>query len=98
MARVGFTQEEADSYTFYKPVGCSNCVGGYKGRMAIHETLFITPEVRNIIFDSTEKIDVDEIRSAAVAHGMSSLRWAGLELVKRGITTVGEVISTTAHD
>jgi type IV pilus assembly protein PilB len=83
LARVGFTQEEADSCTLYKPVGCTSCVGGYKGRTAVHETLFVTPEIRNIILDSMEKIDVEAIRASAIAHGMNRLRRSALELVKR---------------
>ena len=98
LARVGFMQEEADSCTFFKPVGCSRCVGGYKGRIAVHETLFITPEIRNIILDSSSRIDLEAIRFTAIAHGMTSLRQAGLELVKKGVTTVEEVISSTAHE
>jgi len=98
LARLGFTQEEADTYTFYRPIGCPSCVGGYKGRTAIHETLYITPEIRNMIFDSTQKIDVEEIRSAGIAQGMRSLRTSALELVKKGTTTVEEVIAMTAND
>jgi type IV pilus assembly protein PilB len=98
LAKVGFSQDDADRGTFFKAVGCPHCVGGYKGRTAIHETLYVTQRIRDIILDSTSKIDVDEIRAEAVAHGMSSLRVAGLELVKKGVTTIEEVISTTAHE
>ena len=98
LARAGFTLEEADQTQFYSPMGCVNCVGGFKGRTAIHESLFITQEIRDIIFESGERIDTDAIRQASIRHGMQSLRRSGIELVKKGITTVDEIIATTAND
>jgi type IV pilus assembly protein PilB len=98
LAKAGFTQEEADELTVYKPVGCVNCIGGYKGRTAIHESLYFTPEIRDIIVESGERIDIDAIKEAAMRHGMQTLRRSGLELVKRGVTTVEEVIGNTTRD
>src|SRR3989304_5757042 len=34
---IGFTDEDISSGSFFVPVGCSDCIGGYKGRKAIHE-------------------------------------------------------------
>ncbi|MBM2839966.1 MAG: pilB [Bacteroidetes bacterium] len=98
LAREGFSQEEAEGIVVYKPVGCISCIGGYKGRTAIHESLFFTKEIRDIIFNSGETIDLAAIRDSAVRHGMQSLRRSGIELVKRGVTTLQEVITNTAKD
>jgi len=98
LAKTGFTQEEAETTTFYRAVGCINCVGGFKGRTAIHESLYVTQEVRDIILESGDKIDVNAIRDTAVAHGMQTLRQSGIELVKSGITTMDEIISGTTND
>ena len=98
LARLGFTQDDAEEATIYEAVGCQECVGGYKGRVAIHESLYITPEMRELIIESAEKIDVDLIRATAFAHGMQTLRYAGLQLVKKGVTTLEEVASMTVQD
>jgi type IV pilus assembly protein PilB len=98
LARVGFSQEEAEAATFYKPAGCSHCVNGYKGRVAIHESLFITQEIRDLIMESTTKVDVDIVRAAGIRHGMRTLRQSGLALVARGITTIEEVVSSTTSE
>jgi type IV pilus assembly protein PilB len=98
LAHAGFTQDEADHTQFFKPVGCMNCIGGYKGRTAIHESLYITAEIRDVILESGEKIDTDAVKESAVRHGMQTLRRSGIELVKKGVTTVEEVLSTTTSD
>ena len=96
LERIGFTRDEAKDITVYKPVGCVNCIKGYKGRRAIHESLFFSPEVRDIILESGDRIDTNAIRDSAVRNGMQTLRRSGLELVKKGITTIEEVITNTS--
>jgi type IV pilus assembly protein PilB len=98
LAKAGFSQDEADSLTVFQPVGCVNCINGYKGRMAIHESLFFTQEIREIIMESGERIDTNAIREAAKRHGMQTLRRSGLELVKKGTTTLEEIIANTTND
>ncbi|MFN0158407.1 MAG: GspE/PulE family protein [Bacteroidota bacterium] len=98
LERTGFTQQEVMKTQFFKPVGCINCVEGFKGRTAIHESMYVTPEIRIIIGDSTDRIDLEAIRTAALKHGMQSLRRSGIELVKRGITTLDEIVASTSGD
>lgn len=98
LERAGFTAEEIPALRIYRAVGCINCVEGFKGRTAIHESLYISPEVRSMIMDSGERIDTDALRAAGVRQGMQSLRRAGIELVKRGVTTLDEIISSTISD
>jgi type IV pilus assembly protein PilB len=93
--RLGFTEKELKNTTFYKPVGCSECYGGYKGRVAIMEALFITREIRRIILQSKDSVEEEMIREAAERNGMLSLRRSGIERVKSGITTCQEVITAT---
>ncbi len=96
LLRFGLTQQEAESTTIYRAVGCPNCIEGYKGRTAIHESLYISPQIREIILDSKDKINLDAIREEALRHGMQSLRRSGIELVKKGVTTIEEVAATTS--
>ncbi|MDH4069200.1 MAG: ATPase, T2SS/T4P/T4SS family, partial [Ignavibacteria bacterium] len=97
LARLGFSQDDAEEATLFKAVGCPDCVEGYKGRVAIHESLYITPEIRELIIESNDRVDVDLIRATAFAHGMQTLRSSGLQLVKKGITTIEEVASLTVQ-
>ena len=73
----------------YKPVGCVECNGlGFRGRKAITEFLTLTDHIKELILD---RRPTSELRKAAIADGMTSLREAGLEKVLRGETTLREV-------
>jgi type IV pilus assembly protein PilB len=93
--RLGFTEEEIKTTTFYEAVGCDKCYGGYKGRSAIVEALPFTKEIRNLILQSNTKIDEEAIRQQALAGGMLTLRESGRERIKNGSTTCDEVMATT---
>lgn len=95
---LGFSREEIRDIQFYEAVGCPKCAGGYKGRAAIHETLLFTKEVRRKILDSKADIDEDEIRAIASRNGALTLRQAGLERIRQGVTTCEEVAFATASD
>lgn len=95
---LGFTPEEIRQTVFYEAVGCDACHNGYKGRIAIHETLYFTREIRNIIFKTGKEIDEETIRARAIKDGMLTLRAAGRERIKQGLTTMEEVAYATAED
>jgi type IV pilus assembly protein PilB len=100
MARgLGFTDEEIESTTFYKAVGCEKCSGsGYKGRSAIHEALFFSKEIKQMILDSGGDIDEGSIKALAMEQGMLTLRGSGRERIKEGVTTIEEIIAVTRED
>ncbi len=98
LLNVGFTPEEIETTPFYEPVGCPSCVKGYKGRAAIHESLFFSRAVRKAVFDSGDDIDEDKIRNIAISEGMLTLRASARERVKEGVTSVAEVIAATMSD
>ena len=58
--------------------GCPNCVGGYKGRIAIHEVLEITQEIRDAISNGIPK---DELRKLVYSNNTKTLLQDGLEKV-----------------
>jgi len=96
---LGFTDEEIESTTFYKAVGCEKCHQGYRGRAAIMEALYFTPEIRNVILESGTNIDEEAIRKIAVKqNGMLTLRASGRERIKNGTTTLEEVAAITIED
>ncbi len=96
--KFGFTDEDIDSHTLYEAVGCEKCNGGYKGRAAIHEALYFTREVRNMIVKAGGEIDEEAVRVQAIKDGMWTLRRSGIERCKEGRTTMEEVASATTDD
>lgn len=82
--------------TLIKGKGCGSCNNtGYRGRVAIHEVLFVNDELRELI---NEGASVQQLREAAAGQGMIQLMDDGLEKVTRGITTLQEVLrETVAH-
>jgi type IV pilus assembly protein PilB len=93
---VGFKPEEAESVKVFKGVGCSACANtGYRGRMAIHEILYINPELQEAI---VKQRPANEIKEVAIKHGMRTLRQAGLRKVAMGVTTLDEIIRVTFAD
>ncbi|MCX7984216.1 MAG: ATPase, T2SS/T4P/T4SS family [Bacteroidetes bacterium] len=98
LLKFGFTEHEIATHTFYKAVGCEKCNGGYKGRAAIHEALYFTKAIRDIILNSGDKVDESAIREQAIKDGMWSLRRSGMERMKEGVTTIEEVVATTTEE
>jgi len=76
--------------------GCEACrQTGYRGRIAVHELLVIDDTVRSYIMQRT---DAATLREICVARGMSTLRDDGADKVRRGVTSVAEVLRVTAAD
>jgi type IV pilus assembly protein PilB len=98
LLKFGFTEEDIKSHTFYKPVGCDKCNGGYKGRAAIHEALYFTKAIKDIVLNAGDKVDENSIREQASKDGMWTLRRSGMERMKEGATSLEEVISSTVED
>lgn len=98
LEKIGFPKDEIQSIKFYKPVGCLHCIKGYKGRTGIHEALYFTKEIRQMIMDAGSSINEDAIRNMAIKQGMRTLRQSGIELLRRGVSSVEEIAATTAED
>jgi type IV pilus assembly protein PilB len=96
--KLGFTERQIEEVTFYGPVGCEHCLNGYRGRMAIHEALLFTKEIRRMIIQASNDIDEDAIVQEAIKNGMLTLRASGRERVISGQTSLEEVAFTTADD
>jgi type IV pilus assembly protein PilB len=96
--KFGFTEKELKESTIFEPVGCKKCSGGYKGRAAIHEALLFTKEIKQAIINAKTDIDENGIKEIAVKQGMWTLRRSGMERIKRGETSLEEVVATTVED
>lgn len=73
--------------------GCDHCRGtGYKGRVGIFETMIISSKVRDLILKNAT---TEEIEKASVEQGMMTLHGSALSKLRKGMTTVEEVIRET---
>lgn len=69
--------------------GCDRCDhGGYHGRLGIHEMLAATDTLKTLV---KRRATTDEIRSQAIADGMTTLRQDGILKVLQGLTDIHEV-------
>jgi len=99
MKSAGLNIAEWRNFDIYKAVGCEKCnQTGYKGRIAIHEALYFTKEIREIIVRSGIEVDEEKIINQAKKDGSLNLRESGLEKVKAGLTSLEEVILATTID
>jgi len=90
----GIAPAEAAKLTFYKGAGCDTCGGsGYKGRQGLYEVMAMTSSARRMVLKGGS---TEELREQAVKDGMLTLRMDGMLKVKRGITTLEEVVKETA--
>ena len=87
---------QARGWTFKRGIGCAHCRGtGYKGRRAIAQTLAMDVELRSLI---AERASPSQLRAAAKARGLQTLRDAALALVASGTTTLEEANRVTAAE
>jgi type IV pilus assembly protein PilB len=90
---AGFKEIDIDgTWTTYKPVGCSSCNNGYKGRVGIYQVMPITEDMQRLILSDSSALD---IARQAEHEGVRSLRQSGLHKVRMGVTSLEEVLSCT---
>ncbi|WP_439517737.1 type IV-A pilus assembly ATPase PilB [Hydrogenophaga sp.] len=90
---AGFKAEDLDgTWTPYRPVGCSACNNGYKGRVGIYQVMPISEEIQRIILRGGSALDIAQ---QASKEGGRTLRESGLLKVKLGMTSLEEVLSVT---
>lgn len=75
-----------------RPGGCPQCNGtGYKGRIALHEVMYVNRAVRDAI---TAKAGTERIRDVACENGMVDLYESCRQLVLEGTTSIQEMMRT----
>ncbi len=98
MAAAELNIAEWRNFTIYEAAGCDECNGtGYKGRLAIHEALYFTKELRQLIVRAGSDVDEESLKLQAKKDGSLTLREAGLEKVKMGLTSIEEVLAGTSE-
>jgi type IV pilus assembly protein PilB len=96
-----YTNEEMHAFAidrkvgpFFKGAGCDTCAGtGYKGRQGLYEVMALSSPLRRGILKGAS---TEELRDLAVQEGMLTLRMDGMVKVKKGVTTLEEVVKETA--
>jgi len=77
----------------YQAVGCSECLSGYSGRLAIFEVMPISSTLSELVLNHASARILHE---QAVLDGMQTLYQNGLEKVHAGLTTMEEISRVSA--
>ncbi|HVQ43641.1 MAG TPA: GspE/PulE family protein [Candidatus Saccharimonadia bacterium] len=81
------------SFTIYKPVGCRECVKGYKGRIGIYEVFAMTPAMEKLLLGHAT---TSEVQNQASSDGMLTMKQDGYFKVLNALTTLEEVARVAA--
>lgn len=92
LIELGFDKEELDSLVVYEPKGCSDCSGGYKGRVGIYQVMPISEIMSKIVMEGGNAIQLAE---QAKIENINTLRQSGLDKVRQGITSLAELERVT---
>jgi type IV pilus assembly protein PilB len=96
LMEVGFSEQEAQSVACYRGRGCPECNNsGYKGRLALYEVMPLHDELKEMILEGAS---ADELKKTAIRLGMYTLRMSGLAKIKKGITSIEEIVRVTFGD
>ncbi len=80
---------ESDNCTLYKAKGCEKCNGvGYKGRLAVLETLRFTSEMDELLLEGASQ---HLLLEKAIENGFSTMAQSGIRWVRQGKTTLEEI-------
>jgi type IV pilus assembly protein PilB len=91
LLEAGFREEDIDgSWSPYRPIGCSMCNNGYKGRVGIYQVMPVSEEIQRMILNDASAPDI-----ARQSELVRSLRQSGLRKVKQGLTSLDEVLAVT---
>lgn len=93
LAEQGFPSDMLSEIKLFKPVGCEQCTGGYKGRVGIYEVIKISPTISAIIMEGGNSLD---IANQCQKEGYNNLRQSGLIKAMNGMTSLKEVNRVTS--
>ena len=79
LLEAGFTAAQlAEPFELFGPKGCQKCSGGYKGRVGIYEVMKITAEIRKIIMEDGNALQIGEVSER---EGFGTIYESGLRKV-----------------
>ena len=80
-----------DVNEIYEPVGCSECTGGYRGRIPIHEVLMVNQDIKDAISAGMPKTKLRELVFAENSE-ITTMLQDGLMKVLNGETSLDEIL------
>ena len=96
LKELQIAESEWEGLEFFEGQGCVECRNtGYRGRMAVHEVMPVSPAIRDLILD---RAPVSHLRKQMLSEGHLSMRLDALIKLKKGQTTAEEVLKETAAD
>ncbi|MDN3523870.1 type IV-A pilus assembly ATPase PilB [Halomonas sabkhae] len=81
--------------TLHEPVGCHECIQGFRGRIGLYEVVPIDAAMRERILRRGKASDLEQ---QARDSGYPSLRQNGIDKVLQGLTSLAEVHRVTGHN
>lgn len=79
--------------TIFQSQGCEACSNtGFAGRQALFELVTVNASLQTLIHENAGEIELEQ----SIRKDVPSIREAGFELVKQGVTTVEEVLRVTS--
>ena len=92
LLQAGFREDELDELEIFKPYGCADCNGGYRGRSGVFEVMPITDSIAKIILEEGNSMRIAE---QARIEGINDLRQSALNKVAEGVTDLIETNRVT---
>jgi type IV pilus assembly protein PilB len=92
LLQAGFDKTELENLRLFKPIGCSECNEGYRGRSGVFEVMPITEEISRIILEEGNAM---RIAQQARKEGINDLRTSALRKVAAGATDIIEINRVT---
>lgn len=85
----------SEPVTISRPHGCQYCnFTGYKGRVAVHEIMYVNENMRNAVINETS---IEELRKLCIENGMVPLWNSCRNLVLNGTTGIRELITLSVE-
>ena len=85
---------KSSGFVLMRATGCEAChQTGYRSRLALHELLTGTPEMRRLV---RTRASIADLFGCAITEGMHTLKQDGIEKVLQGHTTMEQVRAACA--
>lgn len=85
-----YEEHMANGEFLYENVGCSKCIKGYKGRLAVLEIVEVDNDIKRLI---SKGIAIEEIRDALIENGYTNMKHDGISKALTGVTSIQELMS-----
>lgn len=89
---MGFSETDLTEMNLHKAVGCAMCNNGYKGRIGLFEVMPISKKIGQVIMENGNSLEIENV---AKSEGMTTIRDAGLRMIKEGISSIEEINRVT---